>query len=186
MLWEKGVEEFVEAVRLLRKRGFSGRAMLVGGMDTGYPSSVPKKQLEEWDKVRVVEWLGHREDVAQLLQQAHIFVLPSYYGEGLPKALLEACAVGRPVISTDIPGCRDIIRDGYNGLLVSPKDPEALAEAIAKLLDDAPLRQRMGEAGRKTILKGFTSEEINRRTIEQYEGLLNKDSFQSSSRQRNS
>jgi glycosyltransferase involved in cell wall biosynthesis len=142
-------------------------------MDTGYPSSVPKTQLEEWDRDGIVEWLGHREDVAQLLQQAHIFVLPSYYGEGLPKALLEACAVGRPVISTDIPGCRDIVRDGYNGLLVPPKDPEALAVAIAKLLDDASLRQRMGAAGRETILGEFTAEEINHKTIEQYEGILN-------------
>ena len=108
-------------------------------------------------------------------------MLPSFYGEGLPKALLEACAAGKPVVSTDIPGCRDIIQDGYNGLLVPPKDPGALAKAIEQLLQDPQLRQRMGAAGRETILGGFTAEEINRKTIEQYKSLLLEDSFHSPS-----
>lgn len=171
MLWDKGVGELVEAARLLRERGFSGKVILAGAPDAGYPASVTEAQLSHWTKEGVVQWVGHCDDVAALMAKAHIVTLPSY-GEGLPRVLLEAGAAGKPVVATDVPGCRDIIRDGVNGLLVPPKDPIALANALHRLVQDPELRIRMGEAGRKAVLDKFTSEMVNHETLLVYRELL--------------
>ncbi|OGO15693.1 MAG: hypothetical protein A2Z14_06575 [Chloroflexi bacterium RBG_16_48_8] len=171
MLWDKGVRELVEAARLLKKRGFCGQVILAGAPDVGYPASVTEAQLNDWTKEGVVQWVGHCEDIATLMAKAHIVVLPSY-GEGLPRVLLEAGAAGKPVVSTDVPGCRDIIQDGINGLLVPPKDPIALANALHWLVQDPELRVRMGEAGRIAVLTKFTNEKVNHETLEVYRELL--------------
>ena len=171
MLWDKGVRELVEAARLLKERGFSGEVILAGAPDAGYPASVTEAQLNDWTKEGVVRWVGHSEDMAGLLARAHIVVLPSY-GEGLPRVLLEAGAAGKPVVTTDIPGCRDIIQDGVNGLLVPPKDPIALASALHRLVQDPELRSRMGEAGRFAVLEKFTNEKVNHETLQVYSELL--------------
>lgn len=159
MLWDKGVGEFVEAATQLKKRGVSARFVLVGEPDEDNPTSVPEPQLASWQKDGVVEWWGRCEDMPHVLAQSHIVCLPSYR-EGLPKSLLEAASCGRPIVTTDVPGCREIVRDGDNGLLVEMRNSVALADVLAKLLADPELRQYMGRRGRKLVLNEFSQERI--------------------------
>ena len=147
MLWDKGIKEFVEAASIIKKRGVQGRFVLVGGADTGNPTSIPEAQLQLWVNEGLVEWWGHQKDMAVVLSQADIACLPSYR-EGLPKSLLEAAASGLPIVTTNVPGCREVVEDGVEGLLVPACDAEALADALAKLIADPALRARMGAAAR--------------------------------------
>lgn len=171
MLWDKGVGELVEAARLLRQRSIVGKIVLVGGTDEGNPASVSSSQLRKWQDESIIEWLGHRDDMPGIMASAHIVVLPSY-GEGLPKVLIEAGAAGKPVVATDVQGCRDIIQHGVNGLLVPPKNAVALAEALNQLIDDAELREKMGVEARKLILESYTNDHINRQTLELYRKMI--------------
>jgi len=168
MLWDKGVADFVAAARLLRDRGCSLRFSLVGAPDEGNPSAVPLQQLQAWQEEGVVEWLGRREDIAELYAASHIACLPSFYGEGVPKSLLEAAACGLPIVTTDTPGCRDVVLDGQNGLLVPARDPHALADAIEKLAQAPELRARMGQLGRARAEQHFSSEKIIGQTLQVY------------------
>jgi glycosyltransferase involved in cell wall biosynthesis len=122
MLWDKGVGEFVEAARLIAARGVRARFALVGDTDGGNPTAIPREQLRKWHDEGVVEWWGWRRDIQTVLGQSHVVCLPSSYGEGIPRVLIEAASCGRPVVATDIPGCREIVRDGLNGFLVPVKD----------------------------------------------------------------
>lgn len=173
MLWAKGVGEFVEAARRLRERGVSARFALVGDSDPGNPSAVPDERLRAWGASGVVEWWGRREDMHRVFAEAHVVCLPSYR-EGLPKVLLEAASCGRAIIATDVPGCREIVRDGHNGLLVYPHDPEALASALERVLKDRGLRARMGARGREMVMSGFTSAQVVEKTLAIYRGLLQR------------
>ncbi len=164
LLWDKGVAEFVEAARRLRGRA---RFVLVGAPDAGNPASVPEDVLRQWTADGVVEWWGAREDMPETLAQATIVCLPSYR-EGLPKVLLEAMACGRPVVTTDVPGCREAVHEENNGLLVPVKDVTALAAAIARLLDDPALRQKMGARGRERAVTEFGQERIIAATLAVY------------------
>lgn len=172
MLWEKGISEFVEAARRLRDRKIAARFLLVGAPDSENPAAIPLAQLQAWHQERIVEWLGHRSDVAEILADSHIACLPSYYREGLPKALLEALAAGRPVVATDVPGCREAVRHGDNGFLVPNRDPEALADALARLIQDPSLRQRMGASGRRRAETEFASSLVCEATLALYHALL--------------
>lgn len=147
LLVDKGVREFVQAARLLRSRGIAVTMRIAGAPDEGNPTAVTAAELAAWQDEGIVDFLGHRSDMAAVMADAHIVALPSYR-EGLPKALIEAAASGRAVVTTDVPGCRDAIEPGVTGLLVPAKDARALADAIATLVAD-PLRcQEMGAAGR--------------------------------------
>jgi glycosyltransferase involved in cell wall biosynthesis len=159
MLWDKGVGEFVEAAIQLKSRGVNARFVLVGEPDEENPTSVSEHQLVNWQKNAVVDWWGRREDMPQVLAQSHIVCLPSYR-EGLPKSLLEAASCGRPIVTTDVPGCREIVRDGDNGLLVEVCNSTALTDALAKLLADPELRQQMGRRGRERVMNEFSQERI--------------------------
>lgn len=169
LLWDKGVGEFVEAARRLAGRA---RFVLVGAPDPGNPASVPEATLHGWAKEGVVEWWGAREDMAKILTQAAVVCLPSWYREGLPKVLLEAMACGRPVVTTDAPGCRDCVRDGDNGLLVPVKDAGALAAAVSRLLEDPELRRRMGGRGRQRAVEEFSQERVIEATLAVYREVL--------------
>lgn len=171
MLWDKGVGEFVEAATQLKRRGVNARFVLVGEPDAENPASVPEDQLIAWQKEGVVEWWGRREDMPQVLAQSHIVCLPSYR-EGLPKALLEAASSGRPIVTTDVPGCREIACDGDNGLLVDARNATALADALARLLADPELRERMGRRGRERVLNEFSQEKIVAQVLALYRGIL--------------
>ena len=154
LLWEKGIGELVEAARLLRTRSIKARFVLVGRLDPESPGSIPEAQITEWVKSRLIEWWGHHDDMAKVLTQASIVCLPSY-AEGLPRVLVEAASCGRPIVTCDSPGCRDIVRHGENGLLVPIRDPDALARAIEMLISDRELRTRMGSRGREIAVREF-------------------------------
>lgn len=148
LLWDKGVGELVAAARLLRQQRVAARVVLAGRPDSRNPSRVPLDQIHQWVQEGIVEHLGWVNDMPSLLAQSHIVCLPSYYGEGIPKSLIEAAAAGRPIVTTDMPGCREVVQHGDNGLLVPPRDAKALAAALAKLIGDATLRKQMGARGR--------------------------------------
>jgi glycosyltransferase involved in cell wall biosynthesis len=176
LLRDKGVLEFVAAARLLRERGVSARFWLIGDLDMANPVSVSPQEVAAWQGEGVVECLGHRKDVPLLYAQAHIVTLPSYYGEGLPKSLIEAAACGRAVVTTDMPGCRDAIEPDVSGLLVPPRDVVALADAIERLIKDAPTRQAMGKAGRELAEREFGIEKVVEAHLKIYQELVDKTS----------
>lgn len=147
MLMDKGVREFAAAARLLADRGVSARFALVGDVDRHNASALSREAIESL-AVPPLEWWGPRADMPAVLASCHVVCLPSYR-EGLPKALVEAAAACRAIVTTDVPGCRDVVTHGVNGLLVPPRDPEALATALETLLGDATLRARFGHAGRR-------------------------------------
>lgn len=173
LLWDKGVGEFVEAARSLKRQGCGARFVLVGEPDPGNPASIPEAVLRRWVAEGVVEWWGHRDDMPEVLARAHVVTLPSY-GEGVPTVLLEAAACARPIVATDVPGCREVVRHGLTGLLVPPRDPGALAQALKRLIDDPEARRRMGLAGRALIEASFDQGEINRATLEVYLELMGR------------
>lgn len=171
MLWDKGVAEFVEAARLLKRRGVSARFALVGPVDTENPVRIPESQLVEWCREGAVEWWGQKSEMAEIFRSARLVVLPSYR-EGLPKALLEAASCGRALVATDVPGCRDVVEDGINGLLIPARESAAVASAIERLLSDSTLRLAMGEKGRQMVLARFSEEQVTRETLALYSELL--------------
>jgi glycosyltransferase involved in cell wall biosynthesis len=172
MLWDKGVGDLAEASRRLRTRGHRARILLAGEPDPGNPNAVSADQLREWEKAGLVEWLGHRDDMPALLAQAHLVALPTSYGEGLPRSLVEAAASGRAVIAGDMPGCREVVTHGVTGLLVKPRDPEGLADAIEALIRDPARRAAMGRKGRERAEREFSDERIVQQTLEVYDALL--------------
>lgn len=171
MLWDKGVGEFVDAATQLKQRGFIARFILVGEPDFENPASITVDQLLTWQKGGMVEWWGRREDMPHVLAQSHIVCLPSYR-EGLPKSLLEAASCGRPIITTDVPGCREIVRDGDNGILVKARSSTALSAGLEKMLVDAQLRQRMGLRGRERVINEFSQELVVAQVMAIYSQVL--------------
>jgi glycosyltransferase involved in cell wall biosynthesis len=172
MLWIKGISDFVEAAKLLRSRGINARFVLAGDTDPGSPGAIPREKLQEWQNAGPVEWWGHQQSMARMLQQAAVVCLPSHGGEGVPKALIEAAASERAIVASDVPGCRDIVRHGINGILVPPKNPAALADAIARLLNNPGLRAEMGRRGREIVVNEFSEEKVIQQTLALYRQLL--------------
>ena len=171
MLWDKGVGEFVEAARRLKEKDVHARFILVGRRDEHNPAAIPEIRLNGWVKEGVVEWWGHREDMPVVYAAAMLVVLPSYR-EGLPKVLLEAAACGKALVATDVPGCREIVRDRFNGLLVSPRDPVALAAAIEELLSDQEAREVMGQRGRNRVIAEWSCPQITKQVLGLYDDLV--------------
>jgi glycosyltransferase involved in cell wall biosynthesis len=167
MLWDKGIAEFVEAAAVL-KATVDVECILVGAPDTENPKAIPAQQLRDWHRSGVVTWLGYRNDMAAILREADIACLPSYYGEGVPKSLLEACAVGLPIVTTDMPGCRETVEHNENGLLVPPRDVPALVAALTHLLDNADLRRTMGKASRQKAELEFSDRAVCEKTLALY------------------
>lgn len=171
MLWEKGVAEFVTAARSLQQEGRPIDFLLAGAPDHGNPAAVPEQQLRAWVSEGVVRWLGHVDEMPALYRTVDAAVLPTFYGEGLPTCLIEAGATGLPVVTTDAPGCRDVVADGVDGLLVPPRDATALAQAIARLHDDPDLCTRLGTAARTKAIANFDESLVIDRMIGVYEEL---------------
>jgi glycosyltransferase involved in cell wall biosynthesis len=171
LLFDKGVGEFVEAARLLRARGVAVRMALVGEGDPGNPASVPPATLTAWQAEGTIELFGWRDDMRAVLREANVVCLPSY-GEGLPKALLEAAASGRAIVATNVPGCREVVKDGETGLLVPARDAAALADALARVVTDADLRARMAARGRALALAELSADVVAARTLDLYATLL--------------
>jgi glycosyltransferase involved in cell wall biosynthesis len=172
LLFYKGVAEFVQAARILKARGAQARFALVGEGDEGNPACVPSDLLRQWQKEGVVELFGWHDDMAQVLAQCHIVCLPSHGGEGVPRSLLEAAASGKPIVATNVSGCRDAVRDGENGFLVPPRQAGPLADAIERLVRDGDLRRLMGERGRERALKEFSVAIVAAQTLQVYDELF--------------
>ncbi len=171
MLWDKGVGEFVAAAELVRRRGINARFVLVGQPDPENPGTVSEEQLRTWDNSGVVEWWGYRTDMPTVLSSARIVCLPSYYGEGVPKVLIEAMACGRPIITTDMPGCRELVRDGVNGILVPPREIGSLCSAFLRLLSDSELCEKMGNLSWEIAAQEFSFELVLTQTKKIYAEL---------------
>jgi glycosyltransferase involved in cell wall biosynthesis len=172
LMWPKGLGHFVDAARLLRGRA---RFVVAGYPEPTSPDSVPLAQLEAWQAEGVVEWWGRRDDMPAVFAASHIVCLPSTYGEGVPKVLIEAASCGRPIVTTDTPGCREIVHDGVNGRLVPPGDSAALAQALVALLEDDAQRHRMGAAGRARVLAEYSLERVVAEVLTLYERLIAQD-----------
>jgi len=168
MLWDKGINEFVQAARILRQRGVPARLVLIGASEDDGPRWVPTAQLENWSVEGIIEWWGQRTEMPSILGSSHVVALPTAYGEGVPKILLEAAASGRPIVTTDVAGCRDVVRQNDNGILIPPHDALALANAIERLVKDAPLRRRMGQRGRARAESDFSIEDAATQTLSLY------------------
>jgi glycosyltransferase involved in cell wall biosynthesis len=170
LLWDKGIAEFVEASRLLRAEGAQVDFLLAGEPDEGNPGSVPQQVLQQWVREGLVTWLGHVSDMPALLKTVDAVVLPSYR-EGLPKGLVEAAAAGLALVTTDAPGCREVVTDAVDGLLVPARDALALARAIRTLHDDRALCRRFGAAARQKALQRFDECIVLQQTLRVYEEL---------------
>ncbi|MFK2875923.1 glycosyltransferase family 4 protein [Rhodanobacter hydrolyticus] len=170
LLWDKGLDEFVNAIRQLRLQGCSLHALLAGTPDPGNPATVPEATIRGWVAEGLVTWLGHVDDMAGLLASVDVVVLPSYR-EGLPRTLVEAAACGLPLITTDVPGCREVVTDDVDGLLVPKGNSEALAHAIRRVLEIPGLAQRLGEAARLKARTQFDEHIVIEHTLEVYAEL---------------
>jgi len=169
MIREKGIADFVEAANILK-----GEAdfILVGAPDQGNPNTITETELKTWQSQGKITWLGPRKDIAALLASAHIACQPSTYREGLPKSALEAMAAGLPLVATDIPGCREAVLHNITGLLVPPRNPQALAAALKTLIDNPTLRTQMGAAARQRAVTEFSDSIICEKTLLVYESLI--------------
>ena len=170
LLWDKGLAEYAEASRLLRSEGLAIEFLLAGMPDPGNPASIPEALLKEWSEAGLVSLLGQVEDMPSLYNSVDAVVLPSYR-EGLPKGLIEAAACGRPLITTDVPGCREVVTHEQDGLLVPVRDSIALAAAIRRLHGDRELCRRLGAAAREKALVYFDERIIISQTMAVYDEL---------------
>ena len=170
LLWDKGLAEYVQAARLLRGEGRPIDFLLAGDPDQGNPAAVPEADVREWVGQGLVQWLGHVDDMPALLRSVDIVALPSYR-EGLPKGLIEAAASGCALVTTNVPGCREVVTHDVDGLLVPVRDGDALAKAIARLQDQPALRVRLASAGRHKALEQFDERIVIERTMDVYREL---------------
>lgn len=173
LLADKGVRTLIEAHDLNLQKGENIGLLIAGDRDPANPTSVAQKEVELWKNRRGIAVLGFVEDISKVWELAHIAVLPSRR-EGLPKSLLEAAACGRAIVATDVPGCREIARDGVNALLVPPDDAAALANAVATLARDSEMRHRFAAAGRRLVEEEFSATQIGKQTVAVYDHLLSR------------
>jgi glycosyltransferase involved in cell wall biosynthesis len=165
LIAEKGVVQYVEAARRVRDQGFKARFLLLGTVDDN-PHSLSHEQVMKWHAEGVIEWPGHVSNIQEWLSQADVFVLPSFYREGVPRSIQEAMALGRAIITTDNVGCRETVEDGVNGILVPPRDVDALADAMRKLIDKPGLARQMGKESRRLAEARFDARVADSRVID--------------------
>jgi glycosyltransferase involved in cell wall biosynthesis len=168
---DKGVRTLVRAHEILAERGVAVQTLLAGEPDPANPASIPENVLANWQLIPNLRLLGHVDDVRSVWGQAHVAILPSRR-EGLPLSLLEAAACGRPLIASDVPGCREIARHHINALLVPVDEPEALANAIVTLMNDSDMRARFGRASREIVVSEFSSGRIGSEIVALYARLM--------------
>ncbi|ABD06260.1 Glycosyl transferase, group 1 [Rhodopseudomonas palustris HaA2] len=171
MIWDKGIGDFVKAASLLKADGVAARFVVLGAPDPGNPGSIPQSVLEGLNNEGIVEWWGHRSDMPAIIAGAALVCLPTTYGEGVPKILIEAAAGGCAIVAYDVAGCREIVTDGDNGKLVPAGDIGQLAAAIKVLLEDPDRRAAMGSRGRKRVETEFALEHVVAQTLSVYRGL---------------
>jgi len=170
MLYDKGLGVLADAAKIL-KRSFNLRIILVGEIDTGNPSTVDEATIKNWENEGLVEWWGFQKDMLPIYHQSDVVTLPSF-GEGLPTVLIEAASCECPIVTTDVAGCRDVVENMVNGIIVPPNQAAPLADAIAYLITSHEECTRMGKAGRKIVLEKFTSARVNEATLSVYKKFL--------------
>ncbi|MET0567541.1 MAG: glycosyltransferase family 4 protein [Hyphomicrobiaceae bacterium] len=171
MIRPKGVDVLMAAADLLKARNVPHAIELYGHSDDGNPEAIPSCVLEDWSDGGRTRWMGHTSDIAGVWRRAGIFVLPARSREGMPRAMLEAASCARPLVVTDVPGCRYFVRDGVEGLIVPPGDAPALADALEKLIRDPALRQKLGNAARTRVLEGYTIAHVEAALEKTYRAL---------------
>ncbi|MFC6684505.1 glycosyltransferase [Marinobacter koreensis] len=171
-LYSKGLGDLIAAVGALNDDGYNCVLRICGFEDSGNPDAIPSKVLEHWSRLAFVDWLGQRRDMSNVLKSCDVVVLPTSYGEGVPRILIEAAASGKPCVATDIAGCREIIIDGVNGTLIRPEDPLALREALKQFVESPQLISNFGKAGRNIVLEKFDQGYVNADTVALYESLI--------------
>ena len=164
----------MQAASILREEGVAARFALVGEPDTANPAAASPEEIERFVQTGHVEYWGWRSDMARVLNEASIVCLPTFYGEGLPKSLLEAAASARAVVATDVPGCREIVRPGKNGWLVPPRDVQALAGALREAITRPDLCARYGATGRKMVESEFSLGAVIEQTLALYDQVLSE------------
>ncbi len=174
LVHEKGVSIFVEAARMLHSKGIKARYQIAGGLTTHNPRAISEVEMQAYIKDGIVEWLGRVDDMPAVLSSAAVIVYPSYYGEGVPRVTIEGCAMGRPIITTNHPGCKETVPNGENGFLVPVRNVEATAKAMERLLTDRALRQQMGKESRHLAEQAFDVKAIVSQTLALYEIVLKR------------
>ena len=172
VLWSKGIQDFIDCAKCINKNEVKARFVLVGTPDTQNPDAVPVRKLTTMDQEGIIEWWGYRDDMQDVYQQSTIVCLPTFYGEGLPKTLLEAASCGRPIVAYDVAGCREVVNDGLNGFLVPLKNKDAMINAIETLLENHELCSQMGKKGRELVLNNFSQEQIAAETMAVWKEVL--------------
>lgn len=172
LLWEKGIAEYVAAAKQIKREGIKVEFLLAGEPDAGNPNSAQAEQVDVWREAQLITPLGRVNSMADLLREIDVMVLPSFYREGVPRSLIEAAAAGLPIITTNTPGCRDVVEDGVNGFLVPVRNSDALADALRKVLNDPALAERMGAAGRMKALAKFDEQLVFDQTVDVYRELV--------------
>jgi glycosyltransferase involved in cell wall biosynthesis len=170
LLWAKGVSEYVEAARIVRQWHPEAVFLLAGETDPGNPAAIPQAVIDEWRSD--VKVLGHCEDMCAVIEKVDLVALPTYYGEGVPRILIEAAASGKPLVATDMPGCREIVRHGINGALVPVRDSNQLARAIRDILLDDQRRDEMGRYSRHLACSEFSEDQVISKTFQVYQKSL--------------
>jgi len=160
LLKDKGVYEFVEAARLVRARIPNARFVLVGPMDPN-PNAVSEAEIASWKAEGAIEYVGEVDDVRPYIATSTAYIFPSTYREGIPRSVLEALAMGRPIVTTDVPGCRETVSDGLNGILIPPRQPVALAKAVMRFIDEPGLVARMGQESHRLAVEKFAAELVS-------------------------
>ena len=173
MLWDKGVAQFVEAARVLKSEGVQARFALAGEPDPDNPAAIPQEQLEVWHESGEIEWWGLQDPKSMpgVLARSHIVCLPSYR-EGIPRILIEAAASGRPIVTTDAPGCRELVRPGVNGIIVPSRDTASLAGALRFLIEHPEARVAMGANNREVAVQEYSQELVISQFVAVYRDLL--------------
>jgi glycosyltransferase involved in cell wall biosynthesis len=172
LIADKGVMEFMQAAAILKAEGTKARFALIGKPDTGNPAALAAEVIERHARAGHIEYWGWRDDIPHVLTGASLVCLPTFYGEGLPKTLLEAAAAARPIVATDVPGCREIVHDGVNGWLVPPRDVGALADALRAAIAEPEMRARYGAAGRRMVERDFSLDAVIAATLATYGELV--------------
>ena len=168
MLWDKGVQDILDAEQILRSRIPEFEICFAGILDEDSPGAINESEILDWHKQGRINWLGRSDDMPKLIESAQMSILPTCYGEGIPRFLIESASCGRPIIATDVAGCREIVIDGVNGLLVPPNDPKALADAVYSLIMDLDICRQMGRRGRSLVEAKMSNEIVIKATLETY------------------
>lgn len=172
MLWDKGIKQLIDAAEILRLDGYLFELNVAGIIDTQSSAAIPEKELIKWDDEKKMKWLGRRYDMPNLIAESNIICLPTTYGEGVPRILIEACSIGRTVITTNVSGCNEIVQHNRTGLLVEPNNTDELADALRKLLTDYQLRNKFGINARKLVLDQYSEENVIAETLAMYQEVL--------------